>query len=81
MKYTARYKGHGKWFWKTYKNVVGDFLPQDLPGFRVLILEDESRVELPMAGALIEWSRERFLTIKKNMEREAGQIIPVQEHG
>ena len=80
MTYTVKYKKIGSFFWNTVKNVKGDItgsVSDGLPGVRVLILNDESRMEIPCEGTVIKFSRERFLVIRQNMERESGQQIPV----
>lgn len=76
MKYSVRYRLFGKWFWKTIKNVKGDLVATDIPTpTRVFLLEDETRIEIPLGGTEFRFSKERFLVIKKNMEKEAGQTI------
>lgn len=78
MTYTVKYKLSGQWFWRSVKRVKGDFVAQDLgTPTRVLILENESRMELPLTGSQFKFSTERFLSIKKNMESEARQTLPV----
>jgi hypothetical protein len=77
--YTVKYRRKGDWLWRTLKNVKGDLLAPELPGSpRVFILADETRVEVPAADGLeIRFSKERFIVIKQNMERDAGQVLPV----
>lgn len=78
MTYSVKYKLKGQWFWRSVKRVKGDFIAQDIgTPTRVLILENESRIELPLIGAQFKFSTERFLSIKKNMESEARQTLPV----
>lgn len=77
MTYTVRYRRKGSFFWRTVKCVKGDLLPQDLPGFRVLIREDESRLEIPIDGTEFEFCARRFLVIRQKMEQEAGQKLPI----
>lgn len=79
MNYTVYYKKIGDLFWKKINNVKGDIIATDLPHpTRVVLLDDESRVEIPMGNdMLFKFSKERFISIKKNMEKEAGQTIPV----
>lgn len=80
MTYTCKFKLKDSFFWKTYKKVRGDFVATDLPvPVRVLILEDESRVEIPMADTIFVFCSKRFLTIKQKMEQEAGQKIMTKE--
>lgn len=77
MTYTVKYRKHGQWFWRTIRKVKGDLCPTDLPGMRVLIRENEERVEIPTAGTEFWFSHERFLGIKQQMEREARQKLPM----
>jgi len=63
-----------------FKKVIGDFVGQasdGLAGLRILMLEDNSRVEFPVAGYIAHFSKERFDVLKKNMEKEAGQKLPI----
>lgn len=78
MTYSVRYKNRGALFWTKLKNVKGDFMPADIPGFRVFILDDESRIEVPIEDTEFRFCSKRFLSIKQQMEREAGQPIPVK---
>jgi len=76
--YSVRYRRKNQWFWRTIKNVKGDLLASDLPGSpRVFILSDESRVEVPSDDLELRFSKERFIVIKQNMEKDAGQVLPV----
>lgn len=76
MLYTVKYKLKNQWFWRTVKKVRGDFLGTDMPvPCRILTLEDETRIEIPLEGTLFEFSNGRYLTIKKNMEKEANTKI------
>ena len=79
MVYTVRYKKKGQLFYRTIKNVKGDFIANDVPGSpRVLVLEDESRMEIPTIDTEFLFDSKRFLVIKQRMEAEAGQPIPVK---
>lgn len=65
---------------KTYSKVKGDFIgrPEDgLKNVRVLILEDETRVEVPINSYIIEFSKERFFSLKRGMEKESGQKLSI----
>lgn len=68
----------------TYSNVVGD-LPgkpdEGMGGVRVLILDDNTRVEVPGSQYLITFSPERFKILHQNMQQQAGQAIPVKSQG
>lgn len=80
LTYTVKYKKVGGLFFKKIKKVKGDFVANDVPGNpRVLILEDESRIEIPTGGLIFVFSNERFLLIKQRMETEAGQAIPINK--
>lgn len=77
MVYEVRYKKLNSLFWKKAKRVKGDFIADDLPSKpRVLIFEDEERLEIPTDGMMFKFSSARFLVIRQQMEREAGQTIP-----
>ena len=78
MNYSVKYKKVDGFFWKTVKKVKGDFIATDLPSSpRVLILENEERIEIPIGGMMFKFSTERFITIKQQMERESGQKLPL----
>jgi len=69
--YTVKYKLF--LIWHTLKNVTGDGVMQENRN-RFFILSDESRVEVP-STAVFWFSKERYISIKKNMEKQAGQPI------
>jgi hypothetical protein len=73
--YTVEYKLENDLFWKTIDNVKGDLIEKELENKRVFILTDETRVEIPEKGTRFTFSKERFLVIKKNMEKDARQPI------
>lgn len=80
MLYTVKYKPLGSFFWKTIKNVKGDLTmmeDQRLP-VRVFILDDNTRIEIPLLSCVFSFSKERHLSILKKMEEEAGQKINAQ---
>jgi hypothetical protein len=77
MTYSVKYKTEKQIFWRTLKKVKGDLIPQDLPGFRVFILEDETRIEIPLSGTQFYFCNRRFLTIKAQAEKELGQRLPL----
>lgn len=74
-------------FKRTYKKVKGDLvLADDRQGgtnnpmpVRVLILDDNSRIELPMNKYIIEFSSGRHYDIEKKMNAEAGQKMRMKE--
>lgn len=85
MTYSVKYKLPGSWFWRTIERVEGDGLFIDFTGevksvveYRWFILEDKSRVEVPLAGTVFMFSPERHDAIKKSMEAQAGQTIPTK---
>jgi len=73
MTYTVKYKRPDDYFWTTIEKVEGDAVMKEC-AYRFFILEDQSRIEVPL-GYLFKFSKERFLVIKKNMEKEAGLKI------
>ena len=77
MTYSVRIKKKGEFFWRKFKNVKGDLIPPDMPGFRVLILDDESRVEIPLEGTEFIFCSKRFLSIKQKMQNETGQSLSI----
>ena len=57
------------------KKVKADGIMTDANNLvRYFILNDDSRIEIPIAEAVFVFSRERFLTIKENMNKEMGKI-------
>jgi hypothetical protein len=79
MNYKVSYKKKNDFFWKNLSKVKGDLVATDLgTPMRVFILEDETRVEIPLEGTEFKFSAERFLAIKQKMEQEAGQQIPIK---
>jgi hypothetical protein len=78
--YAVKYKKVGGLFSTTVKNVKGDFIANDVPGNpRILILDDESRIEVPTQNMVFEFSKDRFILIKQRMEDEAGQQLPIKK--
>ncbi len=78
MTYTVNFKTEKNWFWRKLKKVKGDGIMPDSPvPTRFFILEDETRIEIPITGTLFNFSHERFLMIKQNMEKEAKQDIRI----
>jgi len=79
MLYSVHYKKVDSFFWKKINKVKGDFIAQDLPNSpRVLVLDNESRIEIPVHDMMFKFSQERFFLIKKNMDTEAGTVIPIK---
>ncbi len=89
MNYTVKYKKIGSFFWRTIKNVKGDgfiengyqFIGMDKPpvgttkNIRWFILDDESRLEIPADNTIFVFSKDRYFSIKKNMEQQTGKNI------
>lgn len=82
--YSVTYKPRYSFFWKKLNAVKADGILIDTTAgqksvvpYRWFILDDESRVEIPMDGTIFKFSKERFYSIKKSMETEVGQTIPV----
>ena len=78
MTFTVYYKKPRGIFWHKIKRVKGDSIYTDRQNnpqsVRTVICEDETRYEIPMTY-LIKFSKERWLIVKKEMEREASQEI------
>jgi hypothetical protein len=88
MGYTVYYKNINSFFWKKLKRVKGDGFIEN--GFvagadgraigttkdiRWFILEDETRIEIPVKGIIFKFSLQRFMSIKQQTEKEIGQRI------
>ena len=61
-----------------FPKVKGDFTGRSEEGLantRVLVLEDESRIEVPLGVYVIEYSPERFIHLRTSMEKEVGQRL------
>ena len=77
MVYVVKYRKKGQVFFRTVNKVKGDFIANDVPGSpRVLVLEDETRMEIPTIDTEFVFDSKRFLVIKQRMEQEAGAKIP-----
>lgn len=86
MPYTVYYKKNDSFFWKKLKKVKGDGFIENgyiagadgrvigtTKDIRWFILEDETRIEIPSKMFVFKFSKERFMQIKQNMEKESGQ--------
>jgi hypothetical protein len=71
--YTCYYKG--KFFWHKIKKVKGDFIAKENFNIRILILEDETSIQIPVNNRIIKFSKERFYATKEKMSQEAGQEV------
>jgi hypothetical protein len=77
MIYSVKYRKCGKFFWNKIK-VKGDLtMVADGLQVRVFILENDERLEIPALSYEFWYSKERHMSILKNMEKESGQKIPV----
>ena len=74
--YTVKYKRKGQFFWKKIKNLKADGILEP-ETHRYFITEDEERIEIPLLDTIFMFDSKRFLDIKKNMEKEIGQTLPV----
>ncbi len=72
--YTVTYKRSGSLFSTKLKRVKGDGIVETNLS-RYFILEDESRIEIPINNYIFKFSSGRFVDIKKNIEQEIGQPI------
>lgn len=87
MTYTVKYKKTNSFFWKRLKNVQGDGIldlvteqssgkiKKSVLPFRWFLLVDKSRIEIPMDGMLFQFCKNRFYSIKENIEKETGQKV------
>lgn len=73
--YSVKYRTSGQWFFRKIKNIKGDGLMPD-SGNRFFILMDETRIEIPCASEIV-FNKDRFIFIKKEMEKESGVDIKV----
>ncbi len=71
MRYKAKYRVRGRWFWRKVKNIVGDGTERT---FRFFVLEDGSQVHYPLDSEVI-FSKEREEVIRKNKSKEIGHKI------
>lgn len=78
MTYTVKYRNVGSFFWKTVKKVKADMVgnPQEFAAsIRILILEDDTRLEIPADKVEFKYSPERHKLILSNMEKQSGQKL------
>ena len=75
--YTVKYRKTGSFFWRTIKNVEGDTLT-DSKDRIAFFLEDGTKVEIPLEGMELRFSKERFKFIQYQIERESGQKVAVK---
>lgn len=65
---------HSIW-WTSFTNIKGDFVDKEIPDVRILITDNEERIEIPLKDTRFWFSSDRFLSIKKQMEKEAKQPL------
>ena len=75
MTYSVKYRMKSDIFWRKLDKVKGDLITKEMPDFRVFILEDESRIEIPLNGTSFKFCANRFISIKLAMEKESGQKL------
>jgi hypothetical protein len=77
MIYTVKFRRSGAFFWRKIK-VKGDLtMASEGLQVRVFILENEERMEIPVLSHEFWYSKERHMSILKNMEKESGQKINI----
>lgn len=72
MTYTVKIKR--LFGWRTIKNVIGDSVLPENNSIRVLIIHDQTRLEIPMKS-IIQFSKERYLIILEEAKKESGKTI------
>lgn len=74
MTYTVYYK---KIIWHKLKKVKGDGIVENGQA-RFFILEDETRIEIPVKY-IFKFEKERFYLIKDRMSNEIGQEVKINK--
>lgn len=75
MIYTVKFRKSGAFFWRKIK-IKGDLtMVSDGLQVRVFILENDERLEIPALSYEFWYSKERHMSILKNMEKESGTKI------
>lgn len=75
--YIVKYKLPGQLFYNKIKKVKGDGIVEHGQS-RYFILEDETRVEIPVTAEFI-FSKERYSLILERGNREAGQNLQINK--
>ena len=78
MLYTVKYRKVGSFFWTTVKKVKGDSVGnREEFGYpvRVLILENDRRLEISANDTEFLFSEDRHKLILSNMEKNSGQRL------
>ena len=74
LKYSVKYRKVGSYFWRTIKDVEGDALNDDKK--RIAFFQsDGTKIEIPLDGVEITFSKERFKVIQYQAEIESGQKL------
>lgn len=77
--YTVSYRKIGAWRWQVLERVKGDGYVQDSARLqRFFILEDETRVEIPVPGVEFEFCRGRYESILATAEAQAAQKLALK---
>lgn len=71
IKYTAKYRVPGQFFWRKIKGVIGDGIDKH---FRYIVLQDDSILYLPISSEVF-FSKERVVAITDKLSKEAGQRV------
>lgn len=78
MTYKVSYKLKGQLFWRSLL-VKADTTENQSRGTHILLVKpDESCLLVPLDGTQIKYDKDRYFTILKRMEAEAGQKIAVK---
>jgi hypothetical protein len=77
MTYTAKYRKVGSFLWTKIKKIEGDSLNEDRKRI-AFFLEDGTKIEIPLEGVEIYFSKERFKIIQRQLELESGQRLAVK---
>ena len=76
--YTVKYRKSGSLFWKKVKDIKGDAI---IPNTTIvqLIHNNESLTEINLQDHEVNFSKERFYSIKDRMSKEAGTEVKIDE--
>ena len=59
---------------RVYDNVIGDFVLPENTSIRGIILQDGTRIEIPSACGILEFSKDREACIRAGMAKEKGEV-------
>ena len=79
--YQVKYKKIGDDSFQKLEKVVGDGMVVESKNntIRYFMLKDHSRVEIDTRGMIFHFDKNRFLSIKNQMENEAKQKISIKK--